>query len=184
MPVRTHRALQLVPLLMAGLSATPAIAEISRPPEVVDDTVLSDQRGGFDLAGMNITFGAQLSTYLDGQLALQTTLQWGNTATSVTTGGSAADSAKAMTALAGVSFVASPGDSVSIGNGGQTVLLQRTDGGLQNIVLNSANGVAVRQNIDATLAIKGFSPFQEGAVNGQMTSQIASMMAAVLAARH
>jgi hypothetical protein len=185
MSARMLNALSAIPLFATGLWAMPAAAETSPPLEVVDDSVLADQRGGFDLAGMNVSFGAQLSTYLNGQLAMQTTLEWNNTASSVTTGAQTADATKAMsTALAGASFVASPGDATTIANGGQTVLLQRTSGGLQNIILNSANGVVARQDIDATLNIKGYAPFQAGIVSGQMSSQIMSMMSAVLAARH
>jgi hypothetical protein len=184
MPRPALRTLSTITLLLAGLWAAPLAAAIPHPPELVGDSVLADQRGGFDLAGMTINLGAQLSTYLNGQLAMQTTLQWTNTATSVTVGGQAAQAANAINELSGAGIAAAPGDAVSVANGGQTVLLQGTAGGLQNVLLNSANGVVARQSIDATLSIKGYEPFQAGVVSGQMSSQIMSMMAAVIAARH
>jgi len=183
MPRPALRILSAVPLLLAGLWTMPAAAEIPHAPQLVADSILADQRGGFDLAGMSINLGAQLSTYLNGQLALQTTLNWGDTATSTTVGGQA-DAARAISELSGAGFTAVPGDSVAVANGGQTVVLQGAAGGLQNVLLNSASGVVARQNIDATLSIKGYAPFEAGVVSGQMSSQIMSMMAAVLDAHH
>ena len=51
--------------------------------------------------------------------------------------------------------------SVFLANGGQTALYQRTDGAIQNVLINRASNISARQEVDATLDLHNFGQFQQ-----------------------
>lgn len=151
-------------------AATPETTPSSEPPSAfMNRTSLSDAdmdmlRGGFELQGVNISLGAQLNTYLNGQLVLATTLNW-------TTGGSnSAASTVALTPASaavlqsvvtsgGTFGMSSSGGQSYITNNGQTLLYQNASNGLQNVLVNTASGVNATQTINATVGISGYAGY-------------------------
>ncbi len=153
-----------------ALAATPSpdTSPSPAPSAFMNRTGLSDAdmdmlRGGFELQGVNISLGAQLNTYLNGQLVLATTLNW-------TTGGSNATSTVALTpaneavlqsvVTSGGTFgMSSSGGQAYITNNGQTLLYQNAANGLQNMLVNTASGVNATQTINATVGIAGYAGY-------------------------
>lgn len=163
-------AVQAVPL--------PAIPQFpsSEPPivsqdefaglEPLADQELAEQRGGFRWEGVDIDLGAEIRTYLNGELALQTNISWTPAGASTSQWVSAAlTPADAAQLQAGIltsgGITMKVGDeSVFLANGGQTAILHRTDGAIQNVLVNRANNVTGRQEVDAVLNLGNFDQFQ------------------------
>ena len=62
-------------------AAFPVVAATVYPEEQaagvqVSDAELDQMHGGFSWQGLNISLGADIRTYLDGKLALETTISW------------------------------------------------------------------------------------------------------------
>ena len=155
---------------VSALAATPSpdTAPSPAPSAFMNRTSLSDAdmdmlRGGFELQGVSISLGAQLNTYLNGQLVLATTLNW-------TTGGTNATSTFALTPASeatlqsvvtsgGTFGMSSSGGQAYITNNGQTLLYQNAANGLQNVLVNTASGVNATQTINATVGIAGYAGY-------------------------
>jgi hypothetical protein len=129
----------------------------------LSDADMDMLRGGFELQGVSISLGAQLNTYLNGQLVLATTLNW-------TTGGTNATSTFALTPASeatlqsvvtsgGTFGMSSSGGQAYITNNGQTLLYQNAANGLQNVLVNTASGVNATQTINATVGIAGYAGY-------------------------
>jgi len=141
-------------------------ADLTELP-VVPDAELAESRGGFSWQGVEIGLGAEIRTYLDGALVLQTNISWtatGATATQLVSGAlTPADAAQLQAGLLSRSGISMRvGDqSVFMANGGQTALIQRTDGAIQNVLINRASNISARQEVDATLDLHNFGQFQQ-----------------------
>ncbi len=163
-------------ILMLGstlLSAQSAPSEpIAQPDELaglelVPDAELAEYRGGFLWQGVTIGFGAEIRTYLNGDLVLQTNVSWTETGAQTTQLVSGAlTPADASQLQAGI--LVSGGITMNVGNQsvflaneGQTAILHQTDGAIQNIVLNRASNVEASQQVDAVLDLGNFAAFQE-----------------------
>ena len=133
--------------------------------QTLSDEELAEQRGGFTFQGMQIAFGADIRTYLDGELALHTTVSWTDAGahTTQTVFGSlnqaSADQLRAGILTSGGMTMRVGEASVFLANEGRTALIHRTDNGLQNILVNTANNVNATQLVDATLDITGYEAF-------------------------
>jgi hypothetical protein len=134
---------------------------------VVGDEELAQDRGGFSWQGVDINLGAEMRTYLNGALVLQTNISWtaaGATTTQFVSGAlTAADAAQLQAGmLSGAGISMHVGDqSVYLANAGQTALIQAPNGAIQNILINRASNVDIRQQVDATLNLGNFGPFQQ-----------------------
>lgn len=152
--------------------------------ETVPDAELAEHRGGFVWEGVRVGLGAEIRTYLNGELALQTNISWteaGAHKTQIISGAlTQVDAAQLQAGIltsGGISMKV--GDqSVFLANEGQTALLHRTDGAIQNVIVNRASNIQANQQIDAVLDLENFGQLQDdiadmrlGAAIGDMISQ-------------
>lgn len=163
------RALVLTAAI-ALCAAWPA-AQAQATQDFADAQVLSlDQldevRGGLQLpSGAEFGFGAVMSTFVDGSLALQTRLTWtalGPVETvevGMFTPNLAAAAAAGGITLEGGSTVQG---LVVGGDGGITAVVHSVSGEhLGHLVINNANNRDIRQSTDITLDIPGFAQMQQ-----------------------
>jgi hypothetical protein len=135
--------------------------------QVMDDAEMSDLRGGIRLpGGVDVNFGAVITTYSDGVPALQTLLTWTDTGAFVTqTLGSLGQSLDSLTpeqrtamgldSLAGLSGVV-----IADANGVTALAHNVSEGSLQNIIINNATGRDLSQTVEVTLQIPNFDATQ------------------------
>ncbi len=155
----------------ALLMATPARAEDSNiwaeGVEVMSDAELNDSRGGFAVAGIEVNFGAVVTSYVDGVPVLSTNLTWTEAGAAIeeTLGGVGQSldslSPEALAALGLGGLHNSAGVVIADAQGVTALVHHIADGALQNIVINSADGRDVRQQIDVTLELPGFELVQQ-----------------------
>lgn len=154
----------------AATPSQPAVQDVGADVAglaIVPDEELQRNRGGFAWKGVEIGLGAELRTYLNGELVLQTNVSWtaaGATTNQIVSGAlTKADAAQLQAGIlstGGISFHV--GDqSVFLANGGDTAIYQRTDGSIQNILVNRASNISARQEVDAALDLHNFGQFQK-----------------------
>jgi len=133
--------------------------------EALDESLLAEQRGGFTMNGMTVSLGAEFRTFLEGDLVLKTTVSWrpeGMTREEWSSASISQATAEQLRdgVLSGNGITMRVGDqSVYLANDDRTALVHRTDGGLQNMVINTASNTNIRQEADITLDISGYSAF-------------------------
>lgn len=162
--------------LRAALLSAAAFAALATPAwadagwgdgvEVMSDADMSEHRGGFEIAGLDINFGAVVTTFSNGIPVLTTTLTWTDAGAIVdqTVGeiGQSIDdlTPDQITAL-GLDGLTGAGGVIIEDENGVTALVHNiTEGALQNIIINNAAGRDLRQEIDVTLELPGFEAMQ------------------------
>ncbi len=167
----TALAVQAVPLPVAE-SPLPSEPPIARQDELAGlvplaDHELAEQRGGFSWEGVQIGLGAEIRTYLNGSLALQTNISWSPNgaqttqwASAVLTPAAAAELQAGILASGGITMRVGD-ETVFLANEGQTAILHRTDGSIQNVLINRASNIVARQEVDAALNLGNFGQFQD-----------------------
>lgn len=149
---------------------------------------LARARGGFEIAGLIISLGADLRTYLNGELALQTLLTWGDGGVesqqfvSAALTQATADQLRAGMFSEGGLRLQLGDQQVFFANQGQTALIHNVDGGIQNMLLNTASNTAVRQEVDLTLNLSGYDNFRESIGAGMLPQGMAGEIDAALTA--
>ncbi len=135
--------------------------------EVMDDSQMADLRGGIRLpGGVDVNFGAVITTYSNGIPALQTLLTWTDTGAFVTqTLGSLGQSLDSLTpaqrSAMGLDSLAGLNGVVIADSNGVTALAHNvSDGALQNIIINNASGRDLSQTMAVTLQIPDFQSTQ------------------------
>ena len=133
---------------LAGLALLACAAGASRAAAPLTPAELERERGGYlSVGGLSFDFGATVSTYVDGKLALQTGLTLSDATTLARQTG--------MGQIGGTMTANLPGDS------GSTQLLQlASPSQLSNVVLNTASNRIISQNTSVTLTIPGLSALQ------------------------
>jgi len=133
---------------------------------VMNDNELDAHRGGFEIDGLSINFGATVTTLVNGVPALVTTLTWTDVGAIVeeTVGELGQDLAsmtpEQLTAL-GLDGLETASGVVIEDEAGVTALVHNVaDGALQNIIINSATGRDLSQHVDVTLELPGFEAIQ------------------------
>ncbi len=138
--------------------------------EVMDAEDLDAHRGGFEIAGININFGATITTLVNGIPALTTTLTWTDVGTFVEeTIGQVGENINTLTpeqqAELGIDGLENAGGVIIQDEAGVTALVHNvTEGSLQNIIINNATGRDLAQEIDVTLTLPGFQLIQNALV--------------------
>lgn len=148
---------------------------------VVGDAELSETRGGFLTAnGIEFDFGANIQTLVNGQLALQTTVQWssaGATVQQLSGSGTnivAVPSAQ-LTALFGTTNgIVTSGVQIAGPSGSTEVAANVAGNQIQNLVANSANNQGIIQNTAVTLAIYNFAAWQQQLTQHALAAQFAT----------
>lgn len=134
--------------------------------KLIDDAELSELRGGFAVGGYDINFGAVVRTYIDGAPALSTSVTWTDAGSIVNqtisaTGQNIADLTQEQRNALGIGGLDHAGGVVINDAAGMTALVHNiADGVLQNILINSASGRTITQDVDVTLSLPGFEVIQ------------------------
>jgi len=134
--------------------------------EVMAEEEMAVERGGISIGGVDINFGAVVTTFVNGVPALTTTLTWTDAGTFIEeTVGDIGQSIDDMTAdeldALGLSGLENGGGVVIEDEAGVTALVHNvTEGALQNVIINSATGRDLSQEIDVTLELPGFELMQ------------------------
>jgi hypothetical protein len=142
----------------------PARAEPPNAP--VSDSELDGMRGGYLSAdGLQFNFGALLTTTVNGQLALQTQVNFTPSGPQVaqTTGPSTVQGASAANgAITGLKLQGYDPSQIAVLNNGATALIQKVTGGqVQNIVINTASNQNIQQSTQLQLTIPNFAQTQQ-----------------------
>jgi len=154
--------------------------------EVMADEDMARHRGGFDIGGLQINFGAVVTTYVNGVPALTTTLTWTDVGTIVEqTVGDVGANINSLTPAElealGLNGLESAGGIVIDDADGVTALVHNiTEGTLQNIIVNSATGRDLSQEIDVTLELPGFELVQQQLLLERFGLQITDDMRGVI----
>lgn len=181
---------------LAFAAATAAAADPASPPlpavtgapaaARLDDRQLADQRGGLATPfGYDVTFGAVMRTYVDGQLVLQTRLNLtaAGPVRSVEVGQVDPDVA-AKAAAHGIDLAGANGFSglVLPGRGGATAVLQNLDPSrIANLVVNTANGRDIRQDLSLDLGVSDLTGLQRSVADARLAGAVADGLAAARA---
>jgi len=178
-----RRALTLICAGAALCTSYPRAAEADPSDQAgglsaMSDAELGDMRGGIlTPLGLEIGFGAEVRTYVDGQLALQTRLTW-------TDQGAVTER---LGDLGDVTATGAPPDgwtAVLAGDGGATqVLHDLTDGRIASVVVNTANGREIRQNTDIRLSIPQLAELQGQLFAERLNASIQNAVGLALADR-
>lgn len=182
---KTFPALAIAPFLLAA--AEPA-ATVSHTDPLIDaatvsDEVLAEQRGGFSWEGMQISFGADIRSYVNDQLALRTIVSWtadGATVNQfVSPSLTAADAAQIHAGIltSGGIQMRVGDESVFLANDGQTALIHSTDT-IQNVLVNTASGVNLAQQIDAALDVSNYDGFRSALAMTRLSEALGSAVGA------
>lgn len=179
-------ALALGPTSLAAQEAVPDDPLATAVPMTDDE--LARARGGFEIAGLVISLGADLRTYLNGDLALQTLFTWGDGGVETQQFVSAAltqataDQLRAGMFSEGGIRLQLGDQQVFFANQGQTALIHNVEGGVQNMLLNTASNTVVRQEVDLTLNLSGYDTFRESIAAGTLPMGMADELDAALTA--
>ncbi len=157
--------------------ADPTVTAVDLPA-LVSDEELDKLRGGFVVSGLGINFGADIRTYVNGELLLQTVLnlndEGAHTTQTAAAGLSPVDvSALENGVLSNGNIRMKVGDTpVYLLNNGQTAIVHETTNGVQNMLINTANGFEAVQEVDATLSLSGYENFNSNLMMDRLGSAL------------
>jgi hypothetical protein len=134
--------------------------------EVIDDADMDDLRGGFTVGGIEIGFGAVVTSTLNGVPVLTTQITVTDTGEVVEeilniVGQNLADLTPEELAALGLEGVDGAAGVIVASESGVTAFVHNmANGSLQNILVNTATGQDIAQDIDVTLTLPGFEYIQ------------------------
>jgi len=135
--------------------------------EIMADDEMNALRGGFEIGGININFGATVTTILNGVPVLTTNITVTDAGrivdqTIADVGQSIGDLTEEGRAALGLDGLGEDAAGIIIDDeNGVTALVHNvTEGALQNIIVNTATGRDIAQDIDITLDLPGFEMIQ------------------------
>ncbi|HTM79637.1 hypothetical protein [Asticcacaulis sp.] len=162
--------------LFATLIAFPVMAEDTLTPLTPEE--LREQVGGLRTpTGIEFGLGAIITTYVDGQQALQSHLTWTDQGVVETTdGGSLAGAAGAGIHVDG----SVPGLYLPGQNGGTVVLHDLGDGRIGSVVLNTADNRDIRQETVINLDIPQLQNLQQDFANQKLEMNLQDSLSRAL----
>ncbi|WPZ02607.1 hypothetical protein T8S45_07015 [Blastomonas marina] len=179
--------IRLLATLATGAMLVAPIATHAREagdqPRLLSDEEMSDARGGFTINGLEIRLGAEMRTYLGGELVLRTIVSWEDSGPQSEQWASPllhpVDAAAMRAGLLanGNLQMSVNSQPVFLTNEGQTALLQRVDGRLQNMIFNTASGTDLRQEAEISLSIANYQDFRTAMAPAIMMSGLADAIA-------
>lgn len=161
------------------------VAEPFAFAETVSDELLDQQRGGFVIHGMTVNLGADIRTYINGELMLRTTVSWTDAgvlkeqfaAQGISPANAASLNASAL--ANGKISMDVGGTPVFAANDGQTMLIHRVENGLQNILVNTASNLDIVQQVDASVELGGYEAFHDSIMSNRLSDSISSAIGAM-----
>lgn len=173
----TCRSAALLAAVLLGVGG-PAFSQ-SAPGQPLDETALDGLRGGYmTAAGVRFDFGASVRTYVDGTLALESRLTWTDEGPKTTHAGNAVLDPATLDQL-GLAGLSDGRGVVIQGDGGAAALIHALDGqGLRGIIVNSADGMDLRQEIEIDLTLPDLDAIQGAAGIDRLGAQINQDMTA------
>jgi len=196
MTPKIRSPLRVVLVLLAATSAAApaqAIDEMPTTPRetagpedytkgALDDSQLADIRGGFTNAnGTTFSFAVSMTTRVNGQVALATTLQLNaqGMTTSETVGPRAENLNQAQ--KFGLNLAGLPQSGVIVpGPGGASAIIQNTSGQIMNVLVNNASGQSIVQNTSVTLIVPNLPTLKEEAQLNSVGAAVASAINSAL----
>ena len=184
---RRARSTVLRAALLAGACLLAPIANAHADAfddvDVATDSELADARGGYLTAdGVTFDLGAIISTYQDGQLALQTQLTWTPTGAVATHIVGAQYQSAADVALQAAAALAGGGFAVTDASGATQIFQGGSANSLRNLAVTSASDLSLSQDIQVTLTLPGFEAMQNGFAIDQLGIRIGGEIGDILAA--
>lgn len=179
--LNTSFRLAIVAFCAGALIARPAQAEESEADDLailLPANELGELRGGFVVSGMTVHFGADIRTYVDGELLLQTVLNLGpdgaETVQTAAAGLTPVDVASLENGvLSNGNIRMRVGDTpVYLINDGQTAIVHETANGVQNMLVNTATGLEAVQEVDASLTLSGYEAFSTDLLMDRLGSSL------------
>ena len=179
-----HKILQAVTGVAVITLAFPQAAIAGPKPDVVDLPVLVPEhdldklRGGFVWSGLDINFGAEIRTYINGELVLQTILNWTDhgpkTIQTASAGLNPVDTAGLQdNILSNGNIRVKLGDSpFYLLNGGRTLIGHETVDGVKNVLINTANGLDSIQEVNATIDLGGYHDFRSDLLRDRIINNV------------
>lgn len=155
--------------LAAAFLAAPVFAQ-----EQLSVGELESQVGGFQTpTGLEIGFGAEVRTYVDGKLALQTRLTWTDQGAVQTTEGHGNGDLSGA-AGAGINIGGAPGAGLYVpGDNGGTVVLHGLDSDqISGMIFNTADNRDIRQEVNVTLNVPDLTQFQKDVAGQKLDMRI------------
>lgn len=150
---RLPAAAAVAALVVLG-SVIPGQAEARR---TLSDTEMSSLRGGMLVAGgIAFDFGAVVRTYEDGALALETQVTWTPTGPAVTQTPGVGVTPLTSQQLSALSGLGVPYQTAS----GAAIVQNLSSNQITNVLLNTGDNHAFRQDTAVTLSLPGFAATQ------------------------
>jgi hypothetical protein len=166
-------ALRFVFIAAAAFAALSAPAFASEDAwgddiEVIAEGEMDDLRGGFEIPGTSVTvnFGAVVTTVLNGTPVLTTNVTWTDAGaivdqTMANVGISLSEMPDEAKEALGLDGLENAGGVVIEDEAGVTAIVHNVaESSIQNIIINSATGRDIVQDIDVTLELPGFEAIQ------------------------
>jgi hypothetical protein len=184
------RALLFTACVFVALSAPAYASEDWGDVEVMGDAEMDELRGGFNVGGIEIGFGATVTSTLNGVPVMTTQLTVTDAGAIIEqTMQNAGQSLGSLTSeqLAALGLAAFEGMNglVLNGEGGITAFVHNvTNGTLQNILVNTANGQDIEQDVDITLTLPGFEAIQSQFAMERFGMQISDDLQSVAIGLH
>lgn len=158
--------------LIAAFVAGPVAAQDG---PALDTSDLEREVGGFQTpSGLEVGFGAEVRTYVDGQLALQTHLTWTDQGAVQTTTAANGSTDLSGAAGAGIHIDGAPGTGLFLpGDNGGTVVLHGLDSDqISGLIFNTADNRDIRQEVNVTLNVPDLTQFQKDVLGQKLDMRL------------